>query len=252
LIFSANGGIPDKDHSIVNRPRKSSGYFALMPSCSFCGRRAEKGQKFVEGPGVYICDSCVALCANVLSNQTKGVQEQKYIPRDRTEKREIILCSFCGKERHEVGAFFTRPGIRICDACIALCASALSRQKPDSAQPSEVRCSFCGNAPRKGHQLVAGPGVHICDVCVSLGTEEIATELKRNSVTKRDSQPKPAPAGLRRFALCSFCGKRPDEVRVLIDGPGVYVCDACIDVSVKALSGKPIRAPGIKITSPAH
>ena len=27
---------------------------------------------------------------------------------------------------------------------------------------------------------------------------------------------------------CSFCGKRHDEVRKLIAGPGVFICDECV------------------------
>jgi ATP-dependent Clp protease ATP-binding subunit ClpX len=29
---------------------------------------------------------------------------------------------------------------------------------------------------------------------------------------------------------CSFCGKNRDEVRKLIAGPTVYICDECIDL----------------------
>jgi hypothetical protein len=29
---------------------------------------------------------------------------------------------------------------------------------------------------------------------------------------------------------CSFCGKTQDEVRKLIAGPKVYICDECIDL----------------------
>jgi len=27
---------------------------------------------------------------------------------------------------------------------------------------------------------------------------------------------------------CSFCGKKPDQVRKLIQGPGVQICDECV------------------------
>ncbi|MCP4849871.1 MAG: hypothetical protein GY899_18185, partial [Verrucomicrobiaceae bacterium] len=27
--------------------------------------------------------------------------------------------------------------------------------------------------------------------------------------------------------MCSFCGKSHSEVRKLIAGPGVYICDSC-------------------------
>src|SRR5690625_3748762 len=29
---------------------------------------------------------------------------------------------------------------------------------------------------------------------------------------------------------CSFCGKSQDQVRKLVAGPGVYICDECIDL----------------------
>ena len=30
--------------------------------------------------------------------------------------------------------------------------------------------------------------------------------------------------------VCSFCGKSQDEVRKLIAGPTVYICDECVDI----------------------
>jgi ATP-dependent protease Clp ATPase subunit len=29
---------------------------------------------------------------------------------------------------------------------------------------------------------------------------------------------------------CSFCGKRSDEVALLIAGPTVFICDECVDL----------------------
>jgi len=36
--------------------------------------------------------------------------------------------------------------------------------------------------------------------------------------------------GARREAKCSFCGKRQGEVLKLIAGPGVYICDECVNL----------------------
>ncbi len=33
-----------------------------------------------------------------------------------------------------------------------------------------------------------------------------------------------------RMTLCSFCGKSQSEVRKIIAGPGVYICDSCVNV----------------------
>ena len=35
---------------------------------------------------------------------------------------------------------------------------------------------------------------------------------------------------------CSFCGKLQGEVKRLIAGPGVYICDECIDVCYDLIS----------------
>lgn len=33
-----------------------------------------------------------------------------------------------------------------------------------------------------------------------------------------------------KLLYCSFCGKSQDEVRKLIAGPSVYVCDECVEL----------------------
>ena len=33
-----------------------------------------------------------------------------------------------------------------------------------------------------------------------------------------------------RVLYCSFCGKSEHEVRKLIAGPSVYICDECVDL----------------------
>jgi ATP-dependent Clp protease ATP-binding subunit ClpX len=34
--------------------------------CSFCGKSQKKVKKLIAGPGVYICDECLALCNDIL------------------------------------------------------------------------------------------------------------------------------------------------------------------------------------------
>jgi ATP-dependent protease Clp ATPase subunit len=35
---------------------------------------------------------------------------------------------------------------------------------------------------------------------------------------------------------CSFCGKRQDQVRKLIAGPGVWICNECVVLCVEILA----------------
>jgi len=41
----------------------------------------------------------------------------------------------------------------------------------------------------------------------------------------------------------TFCGKRRDQVRHLIAGPGVYICDSCIDLCNQVIASPPAIPP---------
>lgn len=40
----------------------------------------------------------------------------------------------------------------------------------------------------------------------------------------------------RKQLKCSFCGKTQDQVKRLIAGPGVYICDECIELCSEIIS----------------
>ncbi len=37
---------------------------------------------------------------------------------------------------------------------------------------------------------------------------------------------------------CSFCGKSPEQVNLLIAGPGVFICNKCVDICNQIISGE--------------
>jgi ATP-dependent Clp protease ATP-binding subunit ClpX len=45
-----------------------------------------------------------------------------------------------------------------------------------------------------------------------------------------------------RMTLCSFCGKSQAEVRKIIAGPGVYICDSCVNVC-KTIIDREVKTP---------
>ena len=49
-------------------------------------------------------------------------------------------------------------------------------------------------------------------------------------------------------AHCSFCGRGPNEVKRLIAGPMVFICDECIEICLNALSG--LNPEGVKARAP--
>jgi hypothetical protein len=73
----------------------------------------------------------------------------------------------------------------------------------------------------------------------------VAAAREEPPVDADQSQTRPVqaiPAG-RDPSRCSFCGKRQEQVDLLIAGPGnVYICDECVDLcaeQVASLRGQP-------------
>jgi len=48
--------------------------------CSFCARADEAVNKMIAGPGVYICDGCVALCDTILAEDRTAGGNQPRLP----------------------------------------------------------------------------------------------------------------------------------------------------------------------------
>lgn len=48
-----------------------------------------------------------------------------------------------------------------------------------------------------------------------------------------------------RMTLCSFCGKSQAEVKKIIAGPGVYICDSCVNVC-KTIIDREVKLPTVE------
>jgi hypothetical protein len=46
-----------------------------------------------------------------------------------------------------------------------------------------------------------------------------------------------------KILRCSFCAKTQNDVRKLIEGPKVYICDECVDLCIDILSGDLSKNP---------
>src|SRR5687767_9824772 len=116
----AEAGVPDEAIAAATgiHPRKVDrlGRAQALITCGFCGASAEESLKMVAGPGVYICDRCVA--AGEVRTPTSEV------------------CSFCGKGAVEVTGVHVAPDGRavICDQCLHLCTEIV-KDDLGGAQP---------------------------------------------------------------------------------------------------------------------
>ena len=60
----------------MNRPTGAPGSLR----CSFCGKNAEQVRKLITGPAVHICDECVAMCNEILADDTRKPAETAAAP----------------------------------------------------------------------------------------------------------------------------------------------------------------------------
>jgi hypothetical protein len=106
--------------------------------CSFCGRSHEECAKLIAGPGVYICDRCVAQATQLSAGA--AVEGQAEGPMRLEPSGSEAQCSFCGLEarkvRHLVASGLSVPAgkfgdlPRICDKCRDLCLEILAEPSP--------------------------------------------------------------------------------------------------------------------------
>lgn len=54
---------------------KHDDYSSNMVKCSFCGKAQDQVRRIVAGPGVFICDECVSLCQEIVSDDVDIVSE---------------------------------------------------------------------------------------------------------------------------------------------------------------------------------
>lgn len=78
--------------------------------CSFCGKPQNKVRKLVAGPGVYICDECINVCASILDDElsldydtVEGAAEDapEQLPTPR-ELKEVLDGYVIGQERAKI------------------------------------------------------------------------------------------------------------------------------------------------------
>lgn len=104
----------------------------------------------------------------------------------------------------------------------------------DIEKNGELRCSFCGHYQSQVKKLIAGPGVYICDECTELSMEIIEEELRKEGRDTPDHDHTHEETGQQIPKLgelrCSFCGHYQSQVKRLITGPEVYICDECIEL----------------------
>jgi ATP-dependent Clp protease ATP-binding subunit ClpX len=80
-----------------------------LTMCSFCGKSHAEVKKLIAGPGVYICDSCITVCKNILDKETK--EETRRGPADFRVPKPVEIRHEL--DRHVIGQDFAKKTLSV-------------------------------------------------------------------------------------------------------------------------------------------
>jgi DNA-binding transcriptional MerR regulator len=88
------------------------------------------------------------------------------------------------------------------------------------------RCSFCDRpASERPARLTAGGGASICGLCVDLALEVLEIDAREPGRHTAPLAERERPSG---WLACAFCGRDRTQVRKLVAGPAIAICDGCL------------------------
>jgi ATP-dependent Clp protease ATP-binding subunit ClpX len=207
---------------------------ANLTMCSFCGKSHAEVRKLIAGPGVYICDSCITVCKNILDKETK--EESR---RSNTEvtlmkpvdiKREL--------DRHVIGQEFAKKTLAVAvhNHYKRIVAAQANRQKTEislnSANDVEIEKSniLLIGPTGSGKTLLARTLARILDVpfCIADATtiteagyvgEDVETIVLR-LLQNADYDVKRAEIGIVYIDEIDKIGRKTDNVSITRDVSG--------------------------------
>jgi len=94
--------------------------------CSFCNETQHRVRKLIAGPKVFICDECVAICIDVLSEDRKDtpeVSEEGSWP-----SSSLSACALCRLPVGVAGALFVEGRGLLCSGCVGEIEAAIARE----------------------------------------------------------------------------------------------------------------------------
>jgi hypothetical protein len=63
----------EEESTMYNKDKRNGGG---QPYCEYCGKSKDKVKVLVAGPGIFICDECVAMCQSIVSKELHKTEQQ--------------------------------------------------------------------------------------------------------------------------------------------------------------------------------
>lgn len=129
--------------------------------CSFCGKNQEEVRKLIAGPAVYICDECIDLCNEIVSEDRKqeidtdlAIKSLKpkeikahldeYVIGQDQAKRVLSVAVHNHYKRVDARHFGKEAEVEPAEEQYLVGRSYRLRQDPDGANPGEdLECALC-------------------------------------------------------------------------------------------------------------
>jgi ClpX C4-type zinc finger len=122
--------------------RKPSHRAEQLPSkvlrCSFCGKKQDEVRKLIAGPKVYICNECIVLCGDILSEEWTEDKPSAGLESSgsnawpgRSPATPSACCTLCGFRSPPEHLTVVPDRGLICDACVDAIRAALDRESQD-------------------------------------------------------------------------------------------------------------------------
>jgi ATP-dependent Clp protease ATP-binding subunit ClpX len=207
---------------------------ANLTMCSFCGKSHAEVRKLIAGPGVYICDSCINVCKNILDKETKDEARRSTaevtLIKPVDIKREL--------DRHVIGQEFAKKTLAVAvhNHYKRILAGQASRQKTEIAlnAASEVEIEKSNillmGPTGSGKTLLARTLARILDVpfCIADATtiteagyvgEDVETIVLR-LLQNADYDVKRAEIGIVYIDEIDKIGRKTDNVSITRDVSG--------------------------------